>query len=276
MQVMRETRQLDERHLQMVVEPVWVDGDADRLTQILTNLLSNAVKYSSAGAALQIRVRPEGTEAVIRVKDTGIGIRPDLLPRIFDLFARGEVGLARSPGGLGIGLFLVKRLAELHGGSVEALSDGPGCGSTFVVRLRQMAAPAAPENHGRARPLRAGAPRRILIVEDNADARESLRELLEHRCHEVFEAEDGPSGIEVALRVRPDLALIDIGLPGFDGFEVARQLRSNFADSSITLIAMSGYTQSKHRRSAEAAGFDGYLVKPVDTDELARCMASRS
>jgi PAS domain S-box-containing protein len=265
----RETHQFGERSLKTEIEPVWVDGDVDRLTQIVTNLLNNALKYTDRSSAIEVSVLVEGTDAVIRVRDNGVGIPTDLLPRIFDIFARGDVGLARFPGGLGLGLALVKRLAELHGGSTEALSEGPGRGSTFVVRLPLITGQIISEPETPGAPTNADAPCRILIVEDNADARESLRELLELRRHEVYEAADGPSGIETALRVRPDLALIDIGLPGFDGYELARQIRSNF-DSEITLVAMTGYTQSEHRRNASEAGFDGFLVKPIDTDQLAR------
>ena len=261
---LRETRQLEERELRTEIEPIWVDGDVDRLTQIVTNLLNNALKYTDQGATIEVSVRADGKDAVIRIKDNGIGIPTDLLPRIFEMFARGDVGLARFPGGLGIGLTLVRRLAELHGGSTSA-ERRTRTRSTFVVRLPGIVAPVISENEASGESTKAGAPRRILIVEDNPDARESLRELLQLRQHEVYEAADGPSGMETALRVRPDLALIDIGIPGFDGYELARRMRSKFADSAITIIAMTGYTQSTDETRTKQVSMAIWLSLSIPT-----------
>ncbi len=271
--MLRETRQLINHKIEIDLDPVWIDGDLDRITQIVTNLLGNAIKYTTEGATVEVSVKAEAQDAVIRVKDTGIGIPADLLPRIFDLFTRGDAGLARFPGGLGIGLTLVQRLAALHNGSVTALSDGKDQGSTFVVRLPQIAAPLVLGIEAPALSV-AGTPRRILIIEDNVDARASLRQLLERWQHEIHEAADGPSGVEVALRVRPDLALIDIGLPGFDGYEVVRRIRADPAGSEITLVAVTGYALRAHRSQAEQAGFDDYLVKPVDAARLAQWLTA--
>jgi CheY-like chemotaxis protein len=187
---------------------------------------------------------------------------------VFDLFARGDFGLERSPAGLGIGLTLVKRIAELHGGRAEAASDGPGRGSTFTVTLPRIDAAQAqrPERDGkRNESLR---PRRILIIEDNDDARDSLHAFLAESGHEIYEAVDGPTGVEKALEVQPDVVLIDLGLPGLDGYEVAARIRSTSACSAAILIALTGYGQSEYRARAESAGFHGYLIKPVDTTEL--------
>jgi signal transduction histidine kinase/CheY-like chemotaxis protein len=253
-------------------EAVWVNGDPDRLAQITSNLISNAIRYTPAGGSIVVATRAEGERAVIQVTDTGAGIPAELLPRIFALFVQGESGLARPAGGLGIGLTLVRRLAELHGGSVEAASDGPGCGSQFTVRIPRVPAPA-----GEARlPTAAaagGMRRRVLLIDDNADLRESLRALLELLGHEVHEYADGERGIDAALTLSPDVALIDIGLPVVDGYQVARRIRHAPEGRGILLVALSGYGQPEHRREAQAAGFDAYLVKPVDMEELGRLVA---
>jgi two-component system, sensor histidine kinase len=206
------------------------------------------------------------------VRDTGVGIRPELLPRVFDLFVQADRSLERSAGGLGIGLTLVRQLVQLHGGTVEASSAGPGRGSTFTVRLPILA--DLPDADDAARPAVAGPARRVLVVEDNEDAREMLRNLLHILGHEVHEACDGASGIEEARRVRPDAALIDIGLPGIDGYEVARRIRAEVPGAR--LVAVTGYGQPEDRERALAAGFDVHLVKPVDLDQLQRLLTARA
>ena len=210
-------------------------------------------------------LRAADGEAVLQVRDSGVGIAPDILGRVFDMFVQGTRGPERGAGGLGLGLTLVRRIVELHGGRVEAASEGPGCGSRFTVRLPSIAAPAAA-----AAPVRDsanGSRRRIVIVEDNDDAREMLRMALELSGHEVHEASDGPSGLAKILAVRPDVALVDVGLPEFDGYELARKVRT----ASVTLVhlvALTGYGQPDDRRQAFEAGFDAHLVKPVDPDAL--------
>jgi len=248
-------------------EPVWVDADPTRMEQIFENLLSNALKYTPAGGRISVLVaRETDSEAVVRVADTGIGISPELLPHIFDLFVQGDESIDRVRGGLGIGLTLVRRLAELHGGRVEVQSEGEDRGSVFTVRL-PIAAEPAKEAPGRREGASAPS-RRILLVEDYKDSREMLRHLLESTGHEVFEAEDGLRGVEVALRVRPDVALIDVGLPELDGYEVARRIRAAPGGRDIVLIALTGYGQPEDKERSRRAGFDTHVVKPLDPDTL--------
>jgi len=266
-------------------EPALVSGDPVRLEQVVCNLVQNAIKYTPRGGAIRLSVRSEGDTAVTRVRDTGVGISAEMLPRIFEPFTQVESSRTRSEGGLGLGLPLVRSLVEMHGGRVEAFSDGPGQGTELVVRLplrtgdaahrpvrRPGRAAAAPANG-------ASATLRILVVEDNLDGRESLRDLLEIWGHEVELAETGTEGVEKALAGQPDVALIDIGLPGIDGNEVARRIRSSLPGSGshadhVELIAMTGYGQPEDRRRALEAGFDSYLVKPVDPAHLGRLLAA--
>ena len=251
-------------------DPVWVIGDASRLEQVVANLLDNALRYTARGGRVNVSVQRDGSEAVLRVRDTGRGIPSALLPQIFDLFVRGGgSGHARADG-LGLGLTLVRRLVELHGGSVEALSAGEGLGSELVVRLPGSAAPAAAAKLPAPSSLR---PTRILVVEDNDDARESLRLLLELDGHEVLATVSGEDGLAHAQSGDFTIALIDIGLPGIDGFEVARRLRAMARGAELRLVAISGYGQPLDRQRAQAAGFDAHLVKPVDTDHLRTVLA---
>jgi signal transduction histidine kinase/ActR/RegA family two-component response regulator len=264
--------------LELAVEaqPARVMGDPVRLEQVLCNLIQNAIKYTPRGGRLRVSVGPEDGEAVVRVRDTGVGLSPEMLQAIFEPFAQVESSRQRSEGGLGLGLPLVRSLAEMHDGRVEALSDGPGQGSEFVVRL-----PLLPEDVKLPRlrkPAAAAAAEglaglQILVVEDNEDGRESLRELLEIWGHRVTVAETGPEGVEMAFSLRPQVALVDIGLPGMDGNEVARQVRSILGDDEISLIAMTGYGQPEDRRRALQAGFDCYLVKPVDPAVLSQLLS---
>jgi signal transduction histidine kinase/ActR/RegA family two-component response regulator len=256
-----------ERHrVTLDLEPVWADVDETRFEQIVNNLVGNAVRFTPAAGTIVTSLRAEPGEAVLRVRDSGVGISPEMLPRVFDLFAQGERGPDRGGGGLGLGLTLVRRITELHGGRVEAASEGTGHGSTFTVRLPALAAPPAPSPGVAAAPAD-GTSRRILVVEDNTDAREMLRHLLNLAGHEVHEAADGPTGLGAALRVRPDIALVDVGLPGFDGYELARRVRGS-AGPPIYLVALTGYGQPDDRRRAVEAGFDAHLVKPVNPDAL--------
>jgi signal transduction histidine kinase/ActR/RegA family two-component response regulator len=272
--------QAERQHLALAVttEPVEVDGDPVRLEQIVSNLLHNAIKYTPPGGKIAISVGKAGGEAVIRVSDSGIGIPTDMLPRVFDLFTQVESSIPRSQGGLGLGLPLVRSLVELHGGRVSAASPGPGGGSEFTVRLPQRQAGAEASQPcslpvGTARGSSPGQGLRVLVVEDNQDGRESLRDLLEIWGYRVDLAEDGPSGVERALASPPDVALIDIGLPGLDGNEVARRIRADLNGHTPCLIAMTGYGQPEDRCRAMEAGFNTYLVKPVDPETLSRLLS---
>ena len=261
-----------ERHVvRLAGEPVHVDADPARLEQVVNNLLDNALKYTPPGGAVTIEIARAPDGAVLRVRDTGQGIRTDLLAHVFDLFVQEAQSLDRSRGGLGLGLALVKRLIELHGGSVTVWSAGPGQGSEFTVRLPAVAAPAtAGADAGPASPL-AVRRRRVLVVEDSPDARHSLRLLLEMAGHQVETSEDGPEGLAKLLAFRPDVALIDLGLPGMDGYAVAREIRRQGETRDLRLVAVTGYGQLEDRRRALAAGFDLHVTKPVDPallDEL--------
>jgi CheY-like chemotaxis protein/anti-sigma regulatory factor (Ser/Thr protein kinase) len=267
---LRESGKLERHVVTFDGAPTWIDADATRLDQIVVNLVTNALKYTPAGGSINIRVTRAAGVAALRVEDDGMGIAPDLLPRVFDLFFQGNPPPDRLQGGLGIGLTLVKRLAELHGGSVEAQSGGHGTGTTVTVRFPAIAAPGK-ETEPRSAP--GGTPRRILIVEDNDDAREMLRTLLELWHHTVREATDGPSGIEAALRFQPDVAIIDVGLPGLDGYAVTRYLRASAGTKRTRLIALTGYGSPKDALRAREAGFDAHLVKPVDPGRLAEILA---
>jgi CheY-like chemotaxis protein len=250
-------------------EAIWLDADPTRIEQILANLLNNAAKYTEPGGQVWLTVEQEGSVAVIRVKDTGIGIRADMLNRIFDLFVQTDRTLDRAQGGLGIGLTLVRKLVEMHGGAVEARSEGIGKGSEFVVRLpvvpevKQLEPEALPEVRRRDVPHL-----RVLVVDDNVDTEESLAMLLKLYGHEVWPVHTGPKALEVAQAEQPDVILLDIGLPGMDGYEVARHLREQQGMDKVRLIAMTGYGQEADRQRSQGAGFDHHLVKPVDPARL--------
>jgi two-component system, sensor histidine kinase len=252
-----------------------VRADPMRLEQVLTNLLDNASKYSHPGDVIELDVSmgrgASGlAEARIVVRDHGIGMDSRTLPTIFDLFSQADVPLARSRGGLGIGLTLVRTLVELHGGKVMARSEGLGKGSEFELMLPLLEEVQNPAEDGAFRPPspQTPRPRRVLIIEDNQDAQDALRCLLELWGHEVLVAGEGASGIRSALAHRPDIALVDLGLPNVDGYEVARQIRASLGASSPLLIALTGYGAPEQRSQALAAGFDLHLVKPVDPDRL--------
>ena len=253
-------------------EDTWVSADAARIDQIMANLIGNAVKYTPAGGRIAVRIHPQGDQGVLEVDDTGVGMSPDVLERIFDLFFQEDRSPERLRGGLGIGLTLVRQLVLLHGGQVEAASGGPGQGSRFTVRIPLCAPPAPGEREPVADAAVSGRSR-ILIVEDNEDARQMLQMLLVLAGHEVHAAADGPSGVEMARQTRPDIAVIDLGLPGMDGYEVARLLRRE-PQTGLRLIALSGYGQAEDRRKTLEAGFDMHLVKPVDPARLSAAIAS--
>ena len=267
----RATGRAGRHRLSVAGTPAWLDGDVTRLEQVVTNLVTNALKYTPTDGTISVLVGEEGDESVLRVADTGHGIAPALLPQIFDLFVQGEQAPERAQGGLGIGLTLVRRLVELHGGRVEATSPGVGKGSIFTIALPRLQTPPAPAPPPRRRTI---LPQRTLIVEDNDDAREMLRTLLELDGHTVHVAANGIAGLAAALEHRPDVAVVDIGLPEMDGYEVARKLRASETLKTIKLIALTGYGQADDARRAYEAGFDLHVVKPVDPERLADAVAS--
>jgi CheY-like chemotaxis protein len=254
--------------------PVWLEADPVRLAQVVGNLLNNAAKYTEDGGRITLSAVTEGGEAVLRVRDTGLGIAPEMLPRIFEMFTQADRSLERSQGGLGVGLTLVKRLVEMHGGSVEAESEGPGRGSEFVVRLPVIVPPPVQlpqrSNGGEGA---AAAGLRILVVDDNRDAAESLSLLLRTRGHDVRTAHDGVAGLEAAASFRPDVALLDIGMPRLSGYDLARRIRGQAWGQGMVLIALTGWGQEEDRRRSAQAGFDHHLVKPVDPDALQELFA---
>jgi signal transduction histidine kinase/CheY-like chemotaxis protein len=258
--------------LTTAAEPVVVLGDAARLEQVVGNLLQNAVKYTPRGAPIRITVDPLGGEAVLCVVDRGIGIAPEMLPHVFQLFTQADRSLHRAQGGLGLGLALVRALVERHGGRAMGESAGLGHGSRFTVRLPLCALDPAPvTGDGITEPTTR--PTRILVVEDSADAREALRAVLQAEGHCVAVAVDGVAGVEVAQTFRPEFAFIDLGLPGLDGFEVARRLRVAPVTPPICLVALTGYGQREDRERTRQAGFDSHLVKPVVPEQLFELIA---
>jgi signal transduction histidine kinase/ActR/RegA family two-component response regulator len=259
---LRGTGRLASHHIEADLQPAWVYADPTRIDQIVLNLITNALKYTPPGGHVRVCTRREGGSAILEVSDTGIGLEPELLPRVFELFVQGERALDRSQGGLGIGLTLVQRLAELHGGGAEARSAGPGQGAQFIVKFPviEHATPGDAEAPAYAAP----SIRQIALVEDNEDARISLRMLLEAEGHRVFEADDGVRGAEL-LKTNHEIqiAFIDIGLPGKSGYDVAKDVRA-VRGRAVRLVAMSGYGADRDVARGELAGFDAYIVKPAD------------
>ncbi len=237
-------------------EPVVLDADPARIAQLFGNLLTNATKFSRGGSTITIEARREGNEAVVSIADTGEGIDPELKPRLFQIFARGEKSDKPNHGGLGLGLAMVRRLAQMHGGQVEAESEGPGKGSTFTVRL----------------PVKAGsvdaAPVNVLVVDDNRDAGESIGMLLGHLGAEVRVAEDGTQALAAFEVHRPRIVFLDIGMPGMDGYELARRMRAMPPDPEVTLVALTGWGQDDDRKRVLGAGFDHHMVKPAQIEAL--------
>jgi PAS domain S-box-containing protein len=265
-----------DQELTVVLPPhaMHLDGDPARLAQIVGNLLNNASKFAERGSHVWLTVEEDGGHAAISVRDTGIGIAAEDLPRIFDMFEQVDTSLERSRDGLGIGLTLVKTLVEMHGGTVEARSDGPGRGSEFIVRL-----PIVPGTAKRspspplAAPLPAS-PLRILIVDDNEDGAESMALLLQLAGHETQQAHDGVEAVEAAERFRPDAVLLDIGLPKMNGYEACRRIRTKPWGRDMVLVALTGWGQEEDRQLSREAGFDAHLVKPVNHDALLQFLAS--
>ncbi|MGC4117573.1 MAG: ATP-binding protein [Myxococcales bacterium] len=258
--------------LQVPSEPVWVDGDSARLAQIAGNLLQNAVKFTPAGGRVRAALaRSDQGRAVLEISDTGMGIDAQTLPQLFEPFSQADRSLARSRGGLGLGLALTKGLVGLHGGDIQASSEGAGRGATFTIKLPLAGEPAQAAQHGPR--ASGGVRRRILVVEDNRDAADTLREVLELDGHRVVVAYDGPDGLEKAHAFRPHLVLCDIGLPGLDGYGVARELRRDTTLASVFLIALTGYAQPEDQRRAREAGFDRHLAKPPDFDAIGQLIS---
>ncbi|WP_165227899.1 hybrid sensor histidine kinase/response regulator [Aquisphaera insulae] len=255
--------------------PVWLEGDPTRLAQVVSNLLNNAAKYTDRGGQITLAAVREGDEAVIRVQDNGVGLSAEMLPRVFDLFAQEDRSLDRSQGGLGIGLTLVRSLVQLHGGRITADSPGLGMGSKFTIRLPALPDASIPNRHAEAIPSTPTQPRRrrILVVDDGKDAAWSLAQVIELWGHEVRVAHDGPEAIEAALPGAVDVILLDIGLPGMDGYLVARQIHARLAGSVPILIALTGYGQDADLARSHTAGFDVHLVKPVNLDRLQALLA---
>jgi CheY-like chemotaxis protein len=256
--------------------PARVEADGARLAQVLSNLLNNAAKYTEDGGRIDLIVEQAQGEALIRVRDNGIGIAPERLANVFDMFEQIEGAADRSQGGLGIGLTLARRLVEMHGGKIEVHSAGLGKGSEFVTRLPALAEPA-PESGQKTQaasaPSSTGA-RRVLVVDDNVDSAESMAVLLRLYGHDVRLAHDGEAALEEARAFRPDIMFLDLSLPKMDGYEVARRLRLEQAMSGMTLVAMTGYGQEEERRRTREAGFHLHLVKPVNFDMLQELLSS--
>jgi PAS domain S-box-containing protein len=256
-------------------EPLTLEGDPVRLTQVIANLLNNAAKYTDAGGQIRLTIRREGDDVSISIQDTGVGIAADMLPRVFDPFVQGARSTIHAQGGLGIGLTLVKRLVELHGGTVEVRSEGGGKGSEFVVRLPLAErAPATDviERAGRASPALSS--QRVLVVDDNRDAAESMRLLLEMLGAQVRVAYSGTEALDMLGTWQPAVVLLDIGMPGMDGHEVARRIRGQPELRDVTLIALTGWGQAEERRRSESSGFDYHLIKPADVRTLQTLLVS--
>jgi CheY-like chemotaxis protein len=256
-------------------EPVHLDADPVRLAQVLSNLLNNAAKYTARAGRIELSAKVEGGQAVIRVKDDGIGIPPEQMPDIFRMFSQASGARERSQGGLGIGLALSRSLVELHGGTIEARSEGAGRGSEFIVRLPAVAVPD-PASLAPATPARSyrGAVRRVLVVDDVEDSRNSMATLLRHDGHAVETAADGLQAVEKAEAFKPDLILLDIGLPNLDGVEACRLIRRKPWGRGIVIVALTGWGQDEDRARTTQAGFDAHLVKPVRYDTVRELLAS--
>lgn len=260
-----------EKGHELVVEvsgaPLVVNGDHARLVQCLTNILTNSAKYTDGGGKVRVRVRRHDSSAVIEIADNGVGIPHDLLPHIFELFVQSTRSLDRAQGGLGIGLSVVRRLIEMHGGQVAAYSDGPGQGARFEVRLPLSVVPRIETESPSAEPAVA---RRILVVDDNTDAANSLATMLEFAGHTAQPVYSASAALLQVESFAPEVVVLDIGLPDMDGYEVARRLRA--AGSHARIVALTGYGQVEDRKRSKAAGFDAHLVKPVDLQTLERCL----
>ena len=269
----------ESRHENLAVEVAAdagvVDGDSARLVQAVGNLLDNAIKYSEDGGQVRLTARADAQEVVIVVRDEGVGIDAELLPHVFDLFIQADRSLERRQGGLGIGLTLVRRLVEMHGGRVEVASGGAGRGSEFTIRLPRLAvAPAPAAARAAAREAPSGPARRVLVVDDQPDSTDSLALLLRLHGHEVSTAADGPGAVDEFLRSKPEVVFLDLGLPGMSGYDVARRLRAMPEGRDVRLVAVTGYGTEADRERTRAAGFDLHLAKPVDPHAVEALLAS--
>ena len=252
-----------------------LDADSTRLEQVIANLLSNAAKYTPPGGEISVQLTRQGDEAVLKVKDNGRGIPAAKIAGVFDLFVQVDPGLDRKTGGLGLGLTLVKRLVEMHHGAVSVQSEGEHRGSTFQVRLPLLAREVAESRSASApAPVEPPSRRRIVLVEDSEDLRMGTRDLLMELGHDVHVAADGPEGVAAILQHHPDIALVDVGLPGISGYEVARQVRAHVPSSESMLVSLTGYGGPETLRRSQEAGFDRHLIKPLNLDELPELMAS--
>ncbi len=263
-----------ELSITLPASPVPLEADPARIRQVIDNLLGNAMKFTDRGGSITVAIEPTDGEVVLSIRDTGIGIDLETLPRIFEAFAQADRSLDRSRGGLGLGLALVYGLVELHGGAIEARSEGLGRGAEFVVRLPALGVAPVPVAIGPEATSTVGR-RRVVVIEDHRDAAETLQRMLTLRGYEVAVAYDGPSGLQEVARARPDAVLCDIGLPGMDGFAVASAIRTDPASANLRLIALSGYGRDEDVRRALDAGFDGHLVKPADPEKLIRTIEDR-
>ncbi|HXF77511.1 MAG TPA: ATP-binding protein, partial [Usitatibacter sp.] len=269
-QTWEQSRRIEAGRVSVLTEEVWVRADRARIEQVFANLLDNATKFTPADRVIAVEVRRDMGDAVLEVRDQGAGIAPEMLGEVFKLFVQGPQGPDRTRGGLGLGLAVVRRLVELHGGSVRAASAGPNLGSTFTVRLPAVE-PVSSASEPQA-PAAAGH-LRILVIEDNDDAREMLRTMLELHGHEVRAAATGVEGINEARRWRPDVVLLDVGLPDLDGYEVARRLRAEGSLAQAKLVAITGYGQSEDEQRAYRSGIDVHVTKPVEPQALLRILA---
>jgi CheY-like chemotaxis protein len=253
---------------------VFVNADRTRLAQVFANLLNNSAKYSDPSQPVSITVTREGGNAVMRVKDAGMGIHPEMIPRVFDMFRQADRTGGRSRGGLGIGLSIVKRIVDMHGGTVSATSEGLGLGSEFVVRIPAIEGARADLRADQAAVNGAPARRKILVVDDNADAAESLAALLTINGHETRMAHDGPEALMQAERFHPDIVFLDIGMPTLDGHETAKLIRRQPWGKEMVLVALTGWGQHEDRRRSKDAGFNHHLVKPADPVVVEKLLAS--
>jgi len=258
--------------VEVPAEPIQFTADPLRVAQVLSNLLTNAAKYTDPEGQIRLSAGCEGTDVVIRVKDSGIGISAAALPRVFNMFSQVHSTTDRSEGGLGIGLALAQGLIELHGGTIAANSEGLGCGSEFTVRLPRRTAHASKAIPNKPATVAAVSRHRILIADDNRDSAETLAALLRMEGHEVTSVHDGPVALSAFSEIKPDVALLDIGMPGLTGYEVARKIRQTPFGASLTLIAITGWGQDIDKERAYAAGFDHHLTKPVDPRRLAELL----
>ncbi len=264
--------------LELSERPLLVQGDAQRLTQLVANLLNNAARYTPEGGSIAVTGQVEGGAVSLRVRDNGRGIEPDIIGHIFEMFVQGPQSVLQAGGGLGVGLALARRIAELHGGSLEAHSEGAGKGSEFTFRiplldtaLASEGEPGAPEAH-----VESSGPRRVLVVDDNVDAAAMLSMLLKSLGHETCVTHDGLEALKIAVDFHPDIVLLDIGMPGADGYEVARGLRALRKGDPLRIVAITGWGQDADKQKSKEAGFDVHLVKPVDPAELVRALDERS